>query len=339
MTDHKDASESGYQCGLSDGQRLERFEEQKQEVEPRLSDGQPLEPLEQPEQLEQGKIPKIEFSRLSTPFLGSPLDPEHGEFDDAKGDANTLEKGRTCSSINASLCESNCTPGEFDDAKGDTITPEKGRTGSSIAASLCEGNTTPRSVSPRVVAALGTTFTEDSTCSVCGLELGKRKLRPRHHCRICWGSVCASCSPSSVRLEGEEVLQRACNPCVQNIQGGPVLRERLDDLSDQLSIIGGSRSPPDGKADTLEDAIRRCESTLPGLDRESDNHRSTKEELQEVKAMYAAAETHATEADIQVKRLSEELRVLKAELQEAQQLACKKSQSRQVTSGIDGLLF
>jgi len=136
-----------------------------------------------------------------------------------------------------------------------------------------------------------------------------------------------------------------------NAQVGPVLKERLDNLSDQLSMIGSSHSPLDGKADTLEDAVRKCESTLPGLDLESDEHRRTEEELQDMKAMCVAAETHATEAEIQLKQMREELRVLKAELQEVQvhserserELARKKSQSRvwhqSPSDCIDGLLF
>jgi len=195
-------------------------------------------------------------------------------------------------------------------------------------------------VSAAVIAALGSAWTEDSACAVCGLELGKRKLRPRHHCRICWGSVCADCSPSSVQLAGEKGLQRVCNPCVQNVQVGPVLRERLDNLCDQLTIIAGLHCPLDGKADTIEDAVQKCESTLPALDRENDNHRRNKEELHEMKTMCAAAETHATEAEIQLKQLSEELRVLKAELREAKARSepVERAPARQ-KSHIDGLLF
>jgi len=267
-------------------------------------------------------------STMTQSFNGSTVDYSDAyEFFSDGGLSSAVEERFTGSSLVASLCRSSSTL---------NVIPR-------VAAAFGNILSQDSALAARVAAAYASIWTEEDACAVCGLELGKRKLRPRHHCRICWGSVCASCSPSSVRLEGEEVLQRACNPCVQNIQGGPVLRERLDDLSDQLSIIGSSRSPLDGKADTLEDAVRRCESTLPGLDRESDNHRSTKQELQEVKGMYAAAETHATEADIQVKRLSEELQMLRADLQEAQQFARKGSQSRVrqhvPADCIDGLLF
>lgn len=235
---------------------------------------------------------------------------------------------------------------DLQDANQSSFTPQKGRADSSLAASLCEGN--------NLIAAIGSTWTQNSTCAVCGSELGKRKLRPRHHCRVCWNSVCANCSPSFVQLIGEKVPQRVCNPCTLNAQTGPALRERVDHLSDQLSIISGSRGPLDGKAITLQDAVWKCESILPALDRQIDNHACTKEELQEVKTMYAVAETHATEADIQVNQLREELQVLRAELREAKvnsehlsrKPACKRSQIRLTrmwqqasVDCIDGFLF
>jgi len=52
----------------------------------------------------------------------------------------------------------------------------------------------------------------DSCCSLCGKKLGKRFLRPRHHCRVCGRSVCARCSPGTLELE------RACTACVDREQ-------------------------------------------------------------------------------------------------------------------------
>lgn len=52
-------------------------------------------------------------------------------------------------------------------------------------------------------------------CAVCGCELGKRHLKPRHHCRICKASVCASCSPSRVEFGGQ--VDRICTPCVASV--------------------------------------------------------------------------------------------------------------------------
>lgn len=124
------------------------------------------------------------------------------------------------------------------------------------------------------------------------------------------------CSPSLVRLEGEQSLQRVCNPCVLNVQIGPILRDRLDNLSDQLNTIANLRSPMDGTSDNLEDAVRTCESTLPGLEHQIDTYRNS--ELHEVKTKCAAAETCAADLTSKLQRaLTEQGRLeqLVAELQ------------------------
>merc|ERR1719453_1344569 len=50
-------------------------------------------------------------------------------------------------------------------------------------------------------------------CAVCGGVFGKRRLRLRYQCKVCGQSVCHACSPSSVQVEGQKELQRACRPC------------------------------------------------------------------------------------------------------------------------------
>jgi len=53
-----------------------------------------------------------------------------------------------------------------------------------------------------------------SHCGICAAALGKRRMKPRHHCRICGRCVCAFCSANSVTVAGSPGLHRACNPCV-----------------------------------------------------------------------------------------------------------------------------
>eukprot|EP00913_Durusdinium_trenchii_P010774 g10107.t1 len=57
---------------------------------------------------------------------------------------------------------------------------------------------------------------EDSeSCSICHVLLGRRRLRLRHHCRICGRCVCGPCSPNMITVPGySKDLQRACTPCL-----------------------------------------------------------------------------------------------------------------------------
>lgn len=56
----------------------------------------------------------------------------------------------------------------------------------------------------------------DKVCEICGSKMGKRHLKPRHHCRSCNRAVCGECARSSVRLPGGKETVRVCNTCVQN---------------------------------------------------------------------------------------------------------------------------
>lgn len=68
-------------------------------------------------------------------------------------------------------------------------------------------------------------------------------MKPRHHCRICGLSVCASCSPSSVQLQGLQGLQRACNQCVGNAQKASKMKNEVFRLGEHLtSSFGFTRS-------------------------------------------------------------------------------------------------
>eukprot|EP00928_Gymnodinium_smaydae_P013909 TRINITY_DN15043_c1_g1_i1.p2 TRINITY_DN15043_c1_g1~~TRINITY_DN15043_c1_g1_i1.p2 ORF type:complete len:330 (+),score=74.49 TRINITY_DN15043_c1_g1_i1:63-992(+) len=119
-------------------------------------------------------------------------------------------------------------------------------------------------------------------CGVCGVRLGKRLLRPRHHCRLCARSVCGACSRSSLRVEGSWFRQRACVPCVASMQRVVVMKARLELLASRLQALGGqscaSASPSLGAAfgaapsglgartGSLEDAIAVCEAALLPLE-------------------------------------------------------------------------
>jgi len=116
------------------------------------------------------------------------------------------------------------------------------------------------------------------------------------------------------------LLPRVCNPCMLNVGVGPHSRGSLDNSSDRLNFMGISRSPIDGTAHDLESAVRRCESTLPKLKRESSDHRNTKE-LQDERTRRATAEACAMEAEIQEKALKEDMINLSARLQRLSQEA------------------
>lgn len=81
-------------------------------------------------------------------------------------------------------------------------------------------------------------WSEESTCHVCSAVLSKRRLNPKHHCRVCNQTVCGTCSPSSVWLECEKGLQRVCNPCVSNAERAPTHLHGLMLLNEELRELG-----------------------------------------------------------------------------------------------------
>jgi len=74
----------------------------------------------------------------------------------------------------------------------------------------------------------------ESECAACLKQLGKRKLAPRHHCRLCKAAVCANCSPSRVQLAGHGTLQRVCTTCASKVWPVPAWKQQL---SNTCSII------------------------------------------------------------------------------------------------------
>eukprot|EP00930_Biecheleria_cincta_P035118 TRINITY_DN24186_c0_g1_i2.p1 TRINITY_DN24186_c0_g1~~TRINITY_DN24186_c0_g1_i2.p1 ORF type:complete len:291 (+),score=63.46 TRINITY_DN24186_c0_g1_i2:11-883(+) len=121
----------------------------------------------------------------------------------------------------------------------------------------------PRPSAIRNSGAESSSFPQDlDNCSICGAQLGKRRLNPRHHCRICGRCVCGACSPSSVQMQGAEGLQRVCTPCV-NI---PEFRHRIVQLGDVLRGVSLVELPlEETKApdNTLIRAVELAEAAVP----------------------------------------------------------------------------
>lgn len=110
--------------------------------------------------------------------------------------------------------------------------------------------------------------TDATNCSHCGCRLGKRYLKPRHHCRVCGLCVCAACSPNFIQFEGQRKLQRACTPCLASAQRAPVLNKRLAALAGRLSKLSGSEGIGKSGAEpaTVEQALSMCENAMITVD-------------------------------------------------------------------------
>lgn len=108
-----------------------------------------------------------------------------------------------------------------------------------------------------------------TNCSVCCSRLGKRMLNPRHHCRICQKSVCATCSPSSLQLAGEKQPVRVCTPCAGNTPDFSMLA-KMSDLTERLHAVIGASTPErkgNGSLQQLLEYLERALPTLEGLQR------------------------------------------------------------------------
>lgn len=142
-------------------------------------------------------------------------------------------------------------------------------------------------------------FQNAEECAVCKSALGKRWVRPRHHCRICASSVCATCSPSTVQMEGEGSMQRACKSCIQHLPKLPELKERLSRLDSILQSI----TSPDREGveevqshfTSLEGSLAGCEESVGALEDLRDSFRAAKTRLAALKVHAEAAEARAAE--------------------------------------------
>jgi len=105
-------------------------------------------------------------------------------------------------------------------------------------------------------------------CAVCDTTLGKRHMRPRHHCRLCGASVCANCSRSSVQLHGSgSPPLRACVTCVSVYFQPSKLQGRVNMLSRRLSVLNKTPGADMAPHSNLEDALAFCESMVQELER------------------------------------------------------------------------
>lgn len=113
-------------------------------------------------------------------------------------------------------------------------------------------------------------WAELTCCAICDTNLGKRRLKPRHHCRVCGNTVCDKCSKSSVTLEGKVGLQRACNHCAGSLWRLPSLRARLTEVARVVNSVTHREvaTPTFGEPaspGTLEQAVQACEIAVAPL--------------------------------------------------------------------------
>eukprot|EP00930_Biecheleria_cincta_P105901 TRINITY_DN9899_c0_g1_i1.p1 TRINITY_DN9899_c0_g1~~TRINITY_DN9899_c0_g1_i1.p1 ORF type:complete len:1257 (+),score=253.16 TRINITY_DN9899_c0_g1_i1:477-3773(+) len=102
-------------------------------------------------------------------------------------------------------------------------------------------------------------------CAVCSVLLGKRRLKPRHHCRICGKTVCSSCSPNFVQVQGYQKAQRACTGCLHDVQQSQLIQQRLVQLAKHLDALGGAHQVSTKQSLTLADTVELCEQALLAL--------------------------------------------------------------------------
>lgn len=102
-----------------------------------------------------------------------------------------------------------------------------------------------------------------SNCQICNVQLGKRFLKRRHHCRVCGRCVCSGCSPSNMQLiEGQKQVQRVCTPCAANAQQGTTLTRQIEVLARRLQAISGTDVLQAEAPRNMEQALALCEAAL-----------------------------------------------------------------------------
>jgi len=176
-------------------------------------------------------------------------------------------------------------------------------------------------------------------CSICSDRIGKRVLKPRHHCRICGRCVCASCSPNSLQIQGKQ--HRVCNCCINNIDNSTRFRHALVLIGDSLSSLAGSSPDPVSGTSTGASSSERytdeqtvqinepmsctrkgseastrassgmnvlsevsADSQVPAMDGD-DAIKYCTSALERVREKLAAVETRATTAEAEVERMTQ----------------------------------
>jgi len=110
---------------------------------------------------------------------------------------------------------------------------------------------------------------EDNTanCGVCGDKLGKRLLKPRHHCRLCGRCVCATCSPSMMHLSGGKTeVKRVCTPCVSSAQNATAMTRRIQLLTGRIQTLSGSEIQQVTTPSNMAQALQMCEAAVAPLE-------------------------------------------------------------------------
>lgn len=115
---------------------------------------------------------------------------------------------------------------------------------------------------PSSFVGASATWAQDRNCGICDAVLGKRRLRPRHHCRVCGKSVCNACSPNYVKIPDCEKVQRACDQCVAEMQQAHNVRHRMKRIADQLVALSGLQRTNSSNRSTLVDSVWLSEQAL-----------------------------------------------------------------------------